>query len=206
VRMRPCQSMWPMRREATASSLFCFFSSCCSCSSGDVLFGSLPAGSSLGSTSVFSPCPWQSHDSRLMVNKTHGMDGIAILLFNLHSPLVGFSIHRHRTLSSFLILAVHDGQENRANRCFNLFCLHSPKQSVDRALMGSHPVFRILTPFLFLHTCPAPHWAMASSESCWESIAASAHHKSEVMLNRFPWFLRGSFTCSPALCQSIGSG
>jgi hypothetical protein len=27
-----------------------------------------------------------------------------------------------------------------------------------------------------------------------------------VRLNRFPWFLRGSFTCSQALCQSIGSG
>jgi hypothetical protein len=46
---------------------------------------------------------------------------------------------------------------------------------------------------------------MASSERWLESIAANAHNKIDVMLNRFPWFLRESFTCSLARCQSIGS-
>jgi hypothetical protein len=82
-----------------------------------------------------------------MVDQTHGMHRIAILLFKLQSPPLGFSINRHRTLSTFLRLAGHQLQKDRAKCRFNLFRIHSAKEALDRALMGSHPLFRILTPF-----------------------------------------------------------
>ena len=76
-----------------------------------------------------------------MVDQTHGMDRIAMLLFKLQSSPLGFSINRHRTLSSFLLLVVDELEENMAKGCFNLFRIHSPKEALDRALMGSYPVF-----------------------------------------------------------------
>jgi len=75
-----------------------------------------------------------------MVNQTDGMHWIAILLFKLQSPPLGFAINRDRTISSFLLLAVHQLQEHLAKSRFNLVCIHPPKQPLDRALMGRHPV------------------------------------------------------------------
>jgi hypothetical protein len=77
-----------------------------------------------------------------MVDQTHGMDRIAMLLFKLPSSPLGFSINRHRTLSSLLLLAVDEVEENMAQGCFNLFRIHSAKEALDRALMGSYPLFK----------------------------------------------------------------
>ena len=96
----------------------------------------------LGFDVCFLHMPLGQHDSRPMVDQTHCMDRIAILLFKLQSSPLCFSINRHRAVSSFLLLAVDDLEENMAKCCFNLFRIHSPKQSVDRALMGSYPVFK----------------------------------------------------------------
>src|SRR6266436_2440372 len=43
---------------------------------------------------------------------------------------------------------------------------------------------------------------MASSDTWLERMAAKANHNMEVSVNRCPCFLRGSFTCANACCQS----
>src|SRR5690349_23225356 len=96
----------------------------------------------LGFDVCFLHMPLAQHDARLMVDQTHCMDRIAILLFKLQSPPLCFSINRHRILSSFLGLAGHDLEKNMAKCGFDLFRIHSPKEALDRGLMGSNSVFK----------------------------------------------------------------
>src|SRR5213082_3354274 len=47
---------------------------------------------------------------------------------------------------------------------------------------------------------------MASSDTWLERMAAKAHNNMEVSVKRCPCFLRGSFTCANACCQSRSLG
>src|SRR2546421_7456662 len=47
---------------------------------------------------------------------------------------------------------------------------------------------------------------MASSDTWFERMAANANNNMDVSVKRCPCFLRGSFTCANALCQSRSRG
>src|SRR5207302_2332046 len=47
---------------------------------------------------------------------------------------------------------------------------------------------------------------MASSDTWFERMAAKANNNMDVSVKRCPCFLRGSFTCANALCQSRSRG
>ena len=90
----------------------------------------------------FLHMPLGQHDPRLMLDQTDGMDRIAMLLFKLQSPLLHFSIYRHGTFSSLLLVFVQDVQKHTAKGCFYLFSIQPPKETLDRGLMGGHPVLK----------------------------------------------------------------
>jgi len=72
-----------------------------------------------------------------MLNQTDRVDGIALLLFKLQSPLLRFSINRHSTGPSFRRAWLKQVHKQITKRCFELFDMHFSKKTLDRRLMGS---------------------------------------------------------------------
>jgi hypothetical protein len=120
-----------------------------------------------------------------------------------------FSIYRHHTCSSFLLLVVQERENYLAKCCFSLFCVQSPQEPLNRRLMGVTP-FSNPNAFFISALCPAPHSAIASSERWLESIGSQCSYQDRCDAEPFPLFSSWIFhllTCTQPinwLCMFLG--